>query len=395
MRRKLRWLFAAAFVGLLAWAGIVAFLRDIPVDTDLALRNLALGVACAGLTVFFLRKFLQSGSPRKSKDLIYTPLTPVAAGSPKERSRRAPEPPHNGAQFEIHTERLDPDAEIKTPAGADLSYLDAKALKFWNGKTTIYEIPTYYANDAFGRNAGPALGRLLAGGYLQLSDIHDSIRLKTVPELKAVLSSKGLKVSGKKEELVQRLVDNCSDEELRELFPVGLYKITDKGERALEPYSIVLDYEGFQFHFSHFRLMDARARYPDEEDAAIISRLFMEDIQNCYKTGDKETYQRILPRAAEFASANGKDQLALDMNILAFFVWTREIERLHLGRPEGQSYYMARNLENYARTCGMTFPQLEKELNEVVSTTNPFGLGSKQNIAYAVSVLKKSLGLVL
>ena len=98
----------------------------------------------------------------------------------------------------VETRSIDPDENVITPKGAQISYLDARALNIWDGRRTDFEIPSHYSESAFGRNVGPALKRLLHGGYLDIGDIEESINLKKVPELKAILADKELKVSGNK-----------------------------------------------------------------------------------------------------------------------------------------------------------------------------------------------------
>lgn len=56
-------------------------------------------------------------------------------------------------------------------------------------------------------------------------------------ELKAMLKEKGLKISGRKEELVQRLVDNCPNEMLEATKDVILYRCTATGKQLAEIYS--------------------------------------------------------------------------------------------------------------------------------------------------------------
>lgn len=299
----------------------------------------------------------------------------------------------DGHVFIARTEQIDPDEGLEAPAWAEISFLDAKALKFWNGKATSFEIPPYYSNTSFGRNVGPALGRLLAGGYIRLCDISRNIGLKTVPELKTILNSKGLKASGRKAELVQRILDNFSPAELQRLFPVGVYEITEAGEQALSAYSIIFASQDYGFDFSYYRLLEAKAAHLGDDDTIVITRLLTEDIQNCYKTGDRAAYQRIMPKAAEFMSRSGEAGLALDTSILSFFIWTRDIEKLHLQTPQTQSYFMALNLESYARNCGLTYPQMVSQMYKTIEKVNPFGLGTKRNIDYAVSVMKAALSL--
>ena len=96
--------------------------------------------------------------------------------------------PFQSEQPEINY--IEKDGDIPTPPGAVISYLDACALYFWEGKHTNYKIPQYYLRDAFGKNVGPALQKLLQMGFLKYSNIDRNISLKTVPELKAILSER-------------------------------------------------------------------------------------------------------------------------------------------------------------------------------------------------------------
>lgn len=381
MKKKPGWLFLAIFVGLLCVAGIQSFLENISTDLKGALRDLALVAAFAGITIFSFLKFLN----RPAKPVPIPPPPPVR---PKAASAQSPAP-----RFEVQFERARPDREIKTPDWAELSCLDAKALNFWVGRATDFKIPSYYMKDAVARNFAPALGRLLSGGYLRLSGIEQNVGLKTVPELKAVLSSKGLKTSGKKAELVQRILDNFSLQELQSLFPVGVYVATEKGRQELETYSIILDRPAMSLDISEFRLMDARAQNRYEKNEAIIERLVDEDIQNCYKTGDQGRFASIMPCAAEFFSTNGKSERALECAILSFFMWTRTLESLNIPDLHIERNYIATRVERYAQDCGLTFSEMVQKVRRTVEKTNPFGLGTKKNLDYAVAILKKALVL--
>ena len=41
----------------------------------------------------------------------------------------------------VETRHVDPDENVKKPRGAEISYLDAEALHFWDGRRTDYNIP--------------------------------------------------------------------------------------------------------------------------------------------------------------------------------------------------------------------------------------------------------------
>lgn len=195
---------------------------------------------------------------------------------------------------------------------------------------------------------GPARSRLLKGGYLRRGSVQKSIERKTIPELKAILAEKELKLSGKKGELVQRLLNNVPPDELEELFPVGVYEATEKGWRARDQYEIVF-------------------------------------------------YQELLPKAARFMDGNGEPLKALEVSVLSYFVWTMEVKTLSargLGHgADMQNPYLARNVEEYARKCGLTFDQLLEHFAVTVRENKPFALSSEANICYAADMLKRGLSI--
>lgn len=292
----------------------------------------------------------------------------------------------------IHTESVDVDATIETPEGAEISYLDAKALKFWNKKKTDFEVPPYYAENAFGRNVVPALQRLLDAGYLELGDMEQRISLKTVPELKAILADRELKTSGNKKELVHRLLDNIDEEILEELFPVNVYKITEKGLTALEPYSIIEDNDSHALGISYYRLLKEKEKNPDEENNVILTRILSEDIQQCYKEQNRAKYQFCIDKTARFMREIGEFDSAFECCSLSFFMWTMEMKEHNISSGEGQTFYMAKGVEEAGKLCGYSFDAVVSTFQETIRRVNPFALGSDTNINYAIQKLRSALG---
>ena len=60
-----------------------------------------------------------------------------------------------------------------------------------------------------------------------------SAQKSTVKDLKEILKSHGLKVSGKKDELINRLGKNLTEDELEKYFPEKSYQISQKGREFL------------------------------------------------------------------------------------------------------------------------------------------------------------------
>lgn len=391
MRKKI-FVFAAFMCAIICVAGVNAFFRDFSQSPGKAIPNLILAIVCAFLTVLSVRK-IRNPSRRTTSVQKAAPLKPMTTKAIQPEMRI----PNPEDLISIHTERIDPEEGLETPAWAEISYLDARALEFWNGRPTDFQIPAYYSDTAFGRNVGPALSRLLRGGYLQRGSVQKSIERKTIPDLKAVLSEKELKTSGKKGELVQRLLNNVPPDELEELFPVGVYEATEKGWHARDQYEIVFENEAYGLGFSYYRLLEEKEHRPRDGAADILTSLLSKEIAECYRTGDRSRYQELLPRAARFMDGNGEPLKALEISILSYFVWTMEIKTLSArGLGQGadiQNPYLARNVEEYARKCSLTFDQLLKHFAVTVRENKPFALSSEANIRYALDMLKRGLSI--
>lgn len=69
--------------------------------------------------------------------------------------------------------------------------------------------------------------------FIELASPLLEARRSKVTDLKEILKNHGLKVSGKKEELIQRLGDNLTEDELKKYFKSKNYQISYKGEEFL------------------------------------------------------------------------------------------------------------------------------------------------------------------
>ena len=100
--------------------------------------------------------------------------------------------------------------------------------------------PQFWWNSYSVKNLSELLKQLHKKGFLAIGSIEDSMHLYKLPELKAVLSAHNLKVTGKKDELIQRLSENVSANELRSVFTRQPYLLTDAGREAIKDDDYVL-----------------------------------------------------------------------------------------------------------------------------------------------------------
>lgn len=80
---------------------------------------------------------------------------------------------------------------------------------------------------------GDVLKSLEKRGFIQPGNLRSAIQNQTVPVIKNELRTIGQKVSGKKADLIDRLLSNASPEELEKKFPVRFYELTESGTQEL------------------------------------------------------------------------------------------------------------------------------------------------------------------
>lgn len=88
--------------------------------------------------------------------------------------------------------------------------------------------------------------KLLQDGFLTVGDVRSSIEHSTLPVIKRVLSDYGLSTKGKKDDLVELLLNNVSHDILNSLFPEKYLELTEYGRKELNdnPYILIKDSDG-------------------------------------------------------------------------------------------------------------------------------------------------------
>ncbi|MGE6609347.1 SAP domain-containing protein [Peribacillus sp. NPDC076916] len=107
------------------------------------------------------------------------------------------------------------------------------------GKNKDAQFPRYF-ETTYGIDAQRSLYKLLKEGYVAEASAIESLSSLKLPELKEILKSKELKVSGNKADLISRIGDNFTNEEVDTFIDSPMLKVTEKGDKVLEEYYYIV-----------------------------------------------------------------------------------------------------------------------------------------------------------
>lgn len=113
----------------------------------------------------------------------------------------------------------------------------------FNNVTTETWMPDYF-EYRYGINTDDSIKLLTEKGYIYLGSALETLDLLNAEVLKRMLKSKGLPVSGKKQDILERVVINLSPEELEASFPQRKHAITPQGRSILEKYPNIIKKHG-------------------------------------------------------------------------------------------------------------------------------------------------------
>lgn len=150
---------------------------------------------------------------------------------------------------------------------AKLAVKELLILSKYDGRATTYELPI----EVYGLDYKECLEKLVATGYLK---VESSLSNLTIPSLKEILRRNNQKISGKKEDLIKRIVDNVPAENYADEL-TKLYVATDKGRLELSERQAYIENQKMQYGFLNSEISELEGKLDTD---AILEQLFLRDI---------------------------------------------------------------------------------------------------------------------
>lgn len=103
------------------------------------------------------------------------------------------------------------------------------------------EYPRFWWNSYGIKDIPSILRSLQQKGLITVGDISDAINMEKLPVIKEELKKRDLKVTGKKADLISRLIENADETELASVFTRRPFSLTTDGETIVKKYEWIPD----------------------------------------------------------------------------------------------------------------------------------------------------------
>lgn len=150
------------------------------------------------------------------------------------------------------------------------------------------------------------LDSLLSRGFITIGDLRSALERHKVTELKAQLQTLGEKTTGKKAELIDRLLNSGNNEYLEEQFSERYYALTDVGSKELSEneYVVYLHKTG---RMSVWEMNQSLANNPDNFSYRdILWRSFNEQAEQHFIDADMGLYRNVRLTMYQFLMEEGR-----------------------------------------------------------------------------------------
>ncbi|MCM1335736.1 MAG: SAP domain-containing protein [Bacteroides sp.] len=168
-----------------------------------------------------------------------------------------------------------------------LNFQEAKMLNYWNGIRCGTVIRNYKL-DEFGERINTILPEFIDNGLLRISSGKENVSRENIPKLKELLKQQGLSAAGKKSELVKRVCDNFSEQELNSYFTEAVYILTEKGQKAIDSFELFFLNDEFNCDFMSEELKTAKESYLNEEPLEILQKMLLRRFNKQFAAKDSK-----------------------------------------------------------------------------------------------------------
>lgn len=181
-----------------------------------------------------------------------------------------------------------------------------------------------YFSYTYGLQPEESVTKLLEEGFIMKASPMKALESLKVAELKEILRGNELKVSGRKQELIRRLHEHLSEDEIDHYVKDKPYQMTAKGEKALKEYYYIVpahvnnSKDGIYNVATAIEYVNEDNDTPSNDDIAWI--LYQRALSKYYKQQSYGLYRNVYLNMAEQFQRNQKRKDAYVYFLIVFII---------------------------------------------------------------------------
>lgn len=161
----------------------------------------------------------------------------------------------------------------------DLNAVEVLYLHFVNGRTHDEATQYDFWHTQYSSKAEDLIESLLDEGDIYVNDdLSVTLRKLKVTELKRLLRHSGIKLSGNKGELIERIMENRHSIDLNLVNLKSIYTVKDNYKPFLDETDFI-NYFHFNGHISIYEAYDYYLTYPDKTSNEVAAGILLENIE--------------------------------------------------------------------------------------------------------------------
>lgn len=229
--------------------------------------------------------------------------------------------------LEVEYNHKEPESELLSPVPIipklELDNIkDAILTDHFNKKSDLNYIPGYIAFH-FGQNWRERLNDLFVNGYLRKASPYEVLPFLTVSELKTILKTFGQKVSGKKQDLIDRIISNTSEDLIVLPSQKEIYLSTDRGDKLTHDYQcFILNFPQGRFTYSEIyaAIDDMKKEALDIQPYNVFKYILISKLSTEFAMNNWSNIQSLLLQLAENAQQIEDDKTAITNYLQSIFI---------------------------------------------------------------------------
>lgn len=224
-----------------------------------------------------------------------------------------------------------------------LSAIDIFLLDYYDHRS-IEELLSEYHQDLTGPDYRERLNWLCKNGYLTIGSPEEALHHLTVPVLKDILRNQKLKLSGKKDVLIQRIIENIPIEKYQAQLP-KIYVQSEKGEKEVTRHAAYLENSKNYYGFMNKEIHDMENQLSESEDLPrdVLLALFKKHIQEELTKKNFRNVSDLYHKLYIFSNNRCKKKEALKFLLIAKFIDLSGMDNQNLVGPYRSLEYIFSN----------------------------------------------------